>query len=113
MLAPGLGRNHSGCLIGFAGWCAALTLPIGVLADPQRDAEQAIAVSQTTLRHETAEHEGWRRSVMGTCPSRLNPSAGEPVIAGERGGGLTIGGAVCEDAAERLQAVGFKIGGSG
>ena len=33
MLAPGLGRNHSRCLIGFAGWCAALALPIGVLVD--------------------------------------------------------------------------------
>ena len=33
MLAPGLRRHHSACLIGFAGWCAALALPSGFLVD--------------------------------------------------------------------------------
>ncbi len=104
MFALGLGRNHSGRLIGFARWYAALALPIGVLADPQQDAEQTIAVSQTTLRHETAGHERWRRSVMGTCQSSLNPSACEPAIPAERGGGFMIGGAVFEDAADPLMS---------
>ena len=49
MLAPGLDRNHSGRLIGFAGECVALALPIGALADPQQDSEQTVALSQTTL----------------------------------------------------------------